>query len=115
MITSDIENVFLVSDDFATTVRRYRNGELKDGVDFVAVVTVHGADVSEQFGRGSDIRASLVCKESDDIRPTDSVRHNGLDYQVETVTDPEHGMKTVMMKRYTGEFRGGKTLKNGDL
>ena len=115
MIATDVSDVFLQTDDFADTVRRYRNGDLKDGIDFVAVVTVSGADTSEHLGRGTIVRASFVCAEAADIRATDKVRHNGIDYEVENVSDPEHGMKTVTMQRYGGEFRGAKLLRNGDL
>jgi hypothetical protein len=115
MISADVADVFLNTDDFADTVRRYRNGDLKDGADFVAVVTISGADTSEHVGRGTIVRASLVCAESIDIRATDKVRHNGIDYEVENVGDAEHGMRTVSMVRYSGEFRGAKSLRNGDL
>lgn len=115
LMLADVGDVFLQTDDFADTVRRYRNGDLKDGIDFVAIVTISDANISEHLGRGTTVRASMVCAEAADVRATDKVRHNGIDYEVENVSDAEHGMKTVTMQRYQGEFRGQKLLRNGDL
>ena len=115
IIATHVSTVFLNTEHFADTVRRYRNGDLKDGIDFVAVVSVSDANISEHLGRGTTVRASMVCAEAADVRATDKVRHNGIDYEVETVSNAEHGMKTVTMQQYSGEFRGAKFLRTGDL
>jgi hypothetical protein len=115
LLRTDISEVFLDTEEFADTVRRYRDGDLTNGVDFAGIVSVLGSDTSEHIGRGTIFRASLMCSASADIRVKDRLRHNGFDYEIETVSDPEHGCKTASMIRYASEFRGAKLLRNGDL
>lgn len=115
MIATDVGDVFLQTEDFATTVHRYKNGERINGGDFTGIVTITQAEPTDQFGKGQLQHATLVCASTVELKVGDALRHDGIRYEVESITDPEHGMVTVQMKRYQGELRGGKELRNGDL
>jgi hypothetical protein len=115
MIATDVSDVFLRTDDFAATVHRYKNGERINGGDFTGIVTITQAEPTDQFGKGKLQHATLVCASTVELKKGDALRHDGIRYEVESITDPEHGMVTVQMIRDQGELRGGKELKNGDL
>jgi hypothetical protein len=115
LIEEHVETVFLRTDHFADTVHRYKNGERINGGDFTGIVTITQAEPTDQFGKGQLQHATLVCASTVELKVGDALRHDGIRYEVESITDPEHGMVTVQMIRYQGELRGGKELRNGDL
>ena len=112
---SDVSDVFLQEDDFADVCRRFKIGDQTDGENFTGIVTVMPADPTDAYGKGKIQRATLVCADSIRFKEKNAVRHNGIRYEVDGVSDPEHGMQTISLVYYKGEERGAKQLRTGDL
>lgn len=114
-MTSDVSDVFMQEDDFASALTRYRNRDLQQGVDFVGIVTLTDHAMTDQFGKGTTQRATLVCASSVDIRQQDSIKHGDVTFGVVSVSDPQYGMITAELERYSGELRGRREMRNGDI
>ena len=115
LMISDVSDVFIQTDDFADVCRRYKNGERTDGANFNGIITPLDADPTDAYGKGKIQRATLVCSESIKFKEKDAISHNGFRYEVDGVSDPEHGMQTISLVRYVGEERGARQLRTGDL
>ena len=114
-ILSDVDDVFLNLDDFAETIIRYIGGDVGNISSFTGIVTVEQTQVNDGRGRGFDHMASLVLSSDVTIAVGDAIKHGDERYEVKTVGDPEHGMRTCHLVRYQPEVKGGKIFRNGDL
>jgi hypothetical protein len=112
---SDVADVFLQTDDFATQIIRYVGGDEGNIKTFVGIVTLHPAMTNDGRGRGYDHTADVVFAEATELLPGDAIKHDGNRYEVKAVTEAEHGMKSATVTRYQAEVKGAKVLRNGDL
>ena len=114
LMVSDITDVFLDLDDFATQVLRYVDGVESNTIRITGIVTLQPAIPDDNRGRGYLHRADLMLKDTTAITATDAIKCNGQRYEVEAIGDAERGMRMVSLIRYQPETQGIKPLGNGD-
>ena len=115
LIDEHVTTVFLNTDHFAETMRRYICGDSDNVTNFVGIVTVDGTNINDARGRGFDHAATLVLSSDIQMNVGDAILHGEDRYEVKTVGAAEHGMRTCQLNRYQPEVRGGKVFRNGDL
>lgn len=115
LIVSDVADVFLDTDDFASTIIRYIGGDVGNTSTFTGIVTMDGTNINDGRGRGYDHMASLVLSSSVTIEVGDAIKHGDERYEVKTVGEIEHGMRTVTLLRYQPDTKGGKVFRTGDI
>ncbi len=110
-IIADVDDVFLQEDDFAQTILRYVGGDSGNIRQIVGVVTIHAAQVDDMRGRGYIHKGEIFVNEETVIMPKEAVLYGEKRYEVESVTDAMHGMKTVHIVRYESEHAGRQPVK----
>lgn len=97
-ITSDVADVFLVTDDFAEVVRRYAGGDVSKSSAVTAIVTWQPVQVSTDRGRAYTQEAELLISSDVTISETDAFAIGSRRCEVISVTESDDGVKTVMVK-----------------
>ena len=113
LIISDVTDVFFDSDEFAEQVSRYSGGDQGNIQTMTAVVTLFAPQKSETRGIGYVHRGDLMIADDTTLAARDAVKVRGLRYEVEAVSDSQHGTKTAKIVRYEPEAKGVR--KAGDL
>ena len=114
LMVSDVTDVFLRTDDFASSVLKYVGGNDGAATTITAIITLHPVEPDDNRGRGYVLRAAMDLSEDVIITAQDAIKYDGNRYEVESVGDAEHGMRTVMLIRYQPESQGVRPLKTGD-
>ena len=111
-ILTDVSEVFLNTDDFAEPVYRLEGGDVGSQTTIAAaVVRLKDPEIVESKGRGTIIKADVLLPEAQIILFGDALLIGGLRYEVVHVSDPQHGMKTASVTRYSGQTVGVKTAE----
>ena len=112
LISADISDVFLQTDEFAETVTRQISGltgntETQTGVVFFS-------DTSVDYGRGKGqlTDASIDLAEANEVSIDDSYLINCIRYQVIAINPTVHGTKKVDLRRYEGERAEARSTRN---
>ncbi len=114
LINEHVTSVFMNTEHFATSVFRYVDGDDGRMVAITGIVTIQPAEQDDMRGRGYVHRGEILLQEDVKITATDAIKYDGNRYEVVTVGDAEHGMRTIQIQRYQPESQGGRPLKTGD-
>ena len=114
-ILADVDDVFLQLDDFASQVIRYVGGDSGNSKAITGVVTLGGVSTNDGRGRGYDHDATMLLNSDVAITVGDAIKHGDDRYEVKHVGDPQYGMRTVTLRRYQPEVKGGKLFRTGDI
>lgn len=114
-MVEDVSTVFMNTDDFASTVIRYANGDAENAQSITAIITLLPVQENEDRGRGFLLRATMDLSEDVILTISDSIKYDGNRYEIVSIGDAEHGMRTCQIIRYVAEVKGGKLYRNGDL
>lgn len=115
LITSDVTTVFLDVDDFAEAMLRFVGGDPANGKSFVGVAGDDVAVPDSDHGRGYTHSRTVEFAATATLSPTDALKIGSLVYQVESITDPVHGMQSAKLVRYEPETKGAKYVRRGGL
>jgi len=115
LMISDVTDVFIQEDDFASPLLRYVDGNAGDIVQFSGVVLLQPPETDDGRGRGYRHVGHVYILSDVTIFAREAVYYDGNRYEVEHVSDEMQGMKTVRIIRYAPEAKGAKVLRNGDL
>ena len=115
LIEEHVSSVFLNTEHFADTIIRYIGGDAGNTSSFTGIITMDGTQIDDGRGRGFDHMASLVIGSATRMEVGDALKHGDERYEVKTVGEIEHGMRTCLLVRYQPQMKGGKVFRNGDL
>lgn len=113
LIASDVDDVFLVTDDFAETMLRYAGGDRDNTTSVTGVVTWAPTVPSDTRGKGYVRRGELLLNDSVTVTAADAFLINERRYEVESLDDPQYGSRIVRLIRYESEAKGVR--KAGDI
>lgn len=115
LMATDVDDVFMVTDDFAETMIRYIGGDSGNTSSIVGIFTPESTQPNDGRGRGYDHMATLALSSAVTLKVGDALKHGNDRYEVKTVGDEVHGMRTCELVRYEADVRGGKVFRNGDI
>lgn len=105
MMSEDVSDVFLKTEDFAETLRRHVEG-VKKPYTVTALVTWEDAAVTAGDGkREARIRGSLSLAADPSLSMSDRWELNGVTYQATAVSPPQYGMQTVLIEHRKSDLR----------
>ena len=114
LINEHVNSVFMNAEHFATSLFRYVDGDDGNARPITGIVTIQPAEQDDMRGRGYVHRGEILLQEDVKITATDAIKYDNNRYEVVTVGDAEHGMRTVQIQRYQPESQGVRPLKTGD-
>jgi hypothetical protein len=112
-IIADVSTVFLQTDEFAESCKRYIGG---DPGNIQLITGIPGDDraaTEDMVGRGYTHVRTFDFAEASVLEEKDSVVVSELRYEVVHITDPDLGMRTAILGRYQPEVKGGKYIRKG--
>lgn len=115
LMVTDVSDVFMNTEDFASSVIRYIGGSESNTRSITAIVTLSQVQENDDRGRGYIHRAAMDLSEDVILTAADAIKYDGNRYEIEGIGAAEHGMRTVTLIRYQAEAKGAKPLRNGDL
>lgn len=110
-----VSTVFMNTDHFAETCQRLVGG---DEGDVRSITGIPGDDMAiedDSRGRGYTHRRTFDFAESSTLLPTDAIKISGIRYEIDSITDPVHGIRTANLVRYQPEQKGGKPIRQGGV
>lgn len=110
-----VSTVFMNTDHFAETCQRLVSG---DEGDIKTIVGIPGDDMAvedDARGRGHTHRRAFEFSEASTLLPTDAIKISGTRYEIDSITDPLHGMRTANLVRYQPEQKGGRPIRQGGV
>ena len=115
LMVTDVSDVFMNTEDFASSVIRYIGGSESNTRSITAIVTLSPVQENDDRGRGYIHRATMDLSEDVILTASDAIKYDGNRYEIEGIGAAEHGIRTVTLIRYQAEAKGAKPLRNGDL
>lgn len=115
VIISDVSSVFLEVDDFAEAMLRFVGGDPANSQQFIGIAGDDVAVPENEQGRGYTHSRTVEFASTATLNPTDALKVGSLVYQVQSVSDPVHGMQTARVVRYEPETKGAKYVRRGGL
>lgn len=115
LITSDVADVFLVADDFATQIRRYVNGDQDQQVIVTGVVTWYPTVDEDGRGRATKRRGEIMFSSTLNLTIKDAFVVGSDLVQVEAIGPKQDGAQIVTITQTIPETRGAKTVRTGDI
>lgn len=115
LLVSDVSGVFLQVNDFAGVHQRLVGG---DEANVESITGILGDDMAiedDSRGRGYTHKRTFDFAESSTLLPTDAIKISGTRYEIDSITDPAHGMRTANLVRYQPEQKGGKPIRQGGV
>ena len=104
LIESDVQDVFLDTDEFAETVTRYSSGT-GAGVSVTAIVTLDDGEVDTSSGTTHVHNGYCDVPEATIVNVKDSFTIRGNATQVTKVREADSGMKRFWFERVSYENR----------
>lgn len=114
-ILTDVDDVFLQTDDFAKTITRYVGGDEANTLQITGIVVVQSVSIQDSRGRGFVQAAEMHLSSDTTIHEGDGIKYENERYEVKTIGATEHGMRLVSLVKYKPEVKGGKLFRNGDI
>ena len=114
-ILTDVDEVFLQTDDFAKVILRYIGGDANNTEQITGIVVVQSVSIDDGRGRGYVQEAEMHLSSETTLNEGDGIRYESERYEVKTIGATEHGMRVASLVKYKPEVRGGKVFRNGDL
>lgn len=115
LIASDVADVFLVADDFATQIRRYVNGDQDQQVIVTGVVTWYPTVDEDGRGRATKRRGEIMFSSTLNLTIKDAFVVGSDLVQVEAIGPKQDGAQIVTITQTIPETRGAKTVRTGDI
>lgn len=115
LIASDVADVFLVADDFATQIRRYVNGDQDQQVIVTGVVTWYPTVDEDGRGRATKRRGEIMFSNTLNLTMKDAFVIGSDLVQVEAIGPKQDGAQIVTITQTLPETRGAKTVRTGDI
>ena len=115
LMISDVADVFMQTDDFASSVSRLVGGDEGNIRLITGIVGEDTAAPDDQRGRGYSHFRMFDFAATATLTELDAIKIGDLRYGVESITDPVDGMRTAKLTRYQPETKGGKHLRAGDF
>ena len=115
LIASDVADVFLVADDFATQIRRYVNGDQDQQVIVTGVVTWYPTVDEDGRGRATKRRGEIMFSSTLNLTIKDAFVIGPDLVQVEAIGPKQDGAQIVTITQTLPETRGAKTVRTGDI
>lgn len=116
LIVSDVTDVLINTDDFATQILRYVGGnEQGRPTRISAVVTWYPAQTDYDQGRATIRRGAMVVSSTIGVTVKDSFRIGDELVQVDTIGPVLEGAQTVSFVQRLPESKGAKPLHTGDI
>lgn len=115
LIASDVADVFLVADDFATQIRRYVNGDQDHQVIVTGVVTWYPTVDEDGRGRATKRRGEIMFSSTLNLTMKDAFVIGSDLVQVEALGPKQDGAQIVTITQTLPETRGAKTVRTGDI
>lgn len=107
-LQTDIDTVFLNTDDFAISVVRLIGGRQSQRQPMTGIFTQSDPEHDTQRGKGTMRRAELLLNDATCISTDDAFLIDQQRYEVQRVSDPQDGATTVYLIRYDGEAKGAR-------
>ena len=111
LMLTDVADVFMQDDDFASSILRYVNGDSGNIRSITGIVTLQEPYIDDMRGRGRIHKGQVDVAEATAIAANDAVLFANNRFEVESVSDPVHGMKTAQITRYEAEHAGRQLVK----
>ena len=115
LIASDVADVFLVADDFATQIRRYVNGDQDQQVIVTGVVTWYPTVDEDGRGRATKRRGEIMFSSTLNLTIKDAFVIGPDLVQIEAIGPKQDGAQIVTITQTLPETRGAKTVRTGDI
>lgn len=115
LIASDVADVFLVADDFATQIRRYANGDQDQQAIVTGVVTWYPTVDEDGRGRATKRRGEIMFSSTLNLTMKDAFVIGSDLVQVEAIGPKQDGAQIVTITQTLPETRGAKTVRTGDI
>ena len=115
LIASDVADVFLVADDFATQIRRYINGDQDHQAIVTGIVTWYPTMDEDGRGRATKRRGEILFSSSLNLTMRDAFAIGADVVQVEAISQKQDGTQVVTITQTIPETRGAKPIRTGDL
>jgi hypothetical protein len=115
LIASDVADVFLVTDDFATQIRRYINGDQDHQAIVTGIVTWYPTMDEDGRGRATKRRGEIMFSSSLNLTMKDAFAIGADVVQVEAISQKQDGTQVVTITQTLPETRGAKPIRTGDL
>ena len=115
LMVSDVANVFMQTDDFASSVKRLVGGDESNIKSITGIAGDDTAASAEDRGRGYSHVRMFDFAETSVLEERDAIKIGDLKYGIDSITDPVHGIRTAKLVRYQPETKGGKHLRSGDF
>lgn len=112
-IRTDVNTVFLNTDDFAENVVQYHGGWAGVSRNITALVTLEEPDVTRERGKGYRRRGEMMVADETLITDKDAFLIGAERYEVERMGIVREGIRIAHIIRYAGEYRGNRTA--GDI
>ena len=115
LIASDVADVFLVADDFATQIRRYIDGNQDQQVLVTGIVTWYPTMDEDGRGRATKRRGEIIFSSTLNLPMKDAFVIGSDLVQVEAIGPKQDGAQLVTITQTIPETRGAKTVRTGDI
>ena len=115
LIASDVADVFLVTDDFATQIRRYIEGDQDHQVIVTGIVTWYPTMDEDGRGRATKRRGEILLSSSLNLSMKDAFAIGSDVVQVESIGPKQDGAQVVTITQTLPETRGAKPIRTGDI
>ena len=115
LIASDVADVFLVADDFATQMRRYVDGNQDQQVIVTGIVTWYPTIDEDGRGRATKRRGEIIFSSDLNVTTRDAFMIGNDFVQVEAVGPKQDGALVVTITQTLPETRGAKPMRTGDI
>ena len=112
LITADISDVFLQTDEFAETVTRQIGGLTGNTEDQTGIVFFTDTSVDRGRGKGQLTDATIDMADANEVTINDSYLINCIRYEVMAINPTVHGTKKVDLRRYAGERAEARSTRN---
>lgn len=115
LINEHVSSVFMNTDHFAESCKRYVGGDPGNVKLITGVPGDDRAATDDMAGRGYTHVRTFDFAEASVLEEKDSLVIGSIRYEVVHITDPDLGMRTAMLGRYQPETKGGKYIRRGGL
>jgi hypothetical protein len=108
---SDVDDVFLNTDDFAESILRIVGGRNGRAESVTAIVTWQDTVTDDGRGRGTRRTAEVMLADNQSVTIKDAFKIDNDFVQVTRVGPIQDGARTVWVRQYIPETKGAKPLK----
>jgi len=111
LISEHVSSVFLNTDHFAESIKRYI-GDSKTSVQTLTGI-VNFEKPQQNYDRGTEthIRGEVIFSEDVTVTTSDTLLIGGFEYAVENVNPASDGMFTAFIVRRVPQVKGGRPLR----